>query len=439
MRLPLARFVPKGRFMRRMAVLSGGTLLGQLILVASSPLLTRLFDPHAFGLFAIFNSLNAIAGMVMALRYEFAIPLCRTQREAAAMAAVCLVTTTALSLLSIVAVWAFGPWLAARTGTPALAAWLWLMPPSLFLYGLSLPLDYWSIRDGTIRSNAATRLTQSLGQIAPQLGLGLAGMTGGGGLIIGYCTGFVVRAAHFLHLLPRRHLLRLRRVRAAEIWARAREHWRYPVFTTTSSLCTSITQLLPAVLLAALYGPAVAGLFGLGQRIMDLPVRLLSQATSQVFLGEAARREGAGLYRLFRRTALGFFLVGLAGMAPVLLAGPFLFALVFGEPWRMAGTMMQYLVPLQLARFVVLPISQTLNLVRRQDLHLVSAAINLLALVASFTLSWRLRLDPLPTVLIYSIGSSFSYVLYFLFAARATRAGNGPAPASETAPAGAGE
>ena len=43
--------------MRRMAMLSGGTVLGQLTLVASSPILTRLYGPESFGGFAVFMSL----------------------------------------------------------------------------------------------------------------------------------------------------------------------------------------------------------------------------------------------------------------------------------------------------------------------------------------------------------------------------------------------
>src|SRR3954466_6370135 len=34
---PIRRLIPKSRFLRRIALLSGGTLLGQLVLAASSP------------------------------------------------------------------------------------------------------------------------------------------------------------------------------------------------------------------------------------------------------------------------------------------------------------------------------------------------------------------------------------------------------------------
>jgi lipopolysaccharide exporter len=163
------------------------------------------------------------------------------------------------------------------------------------------------------------------------------------------------------------------------------------------------TQLLPAVFLAVIYGPAVAGWFSLGQRLMGLPVRLVARAASQVFLSEAAQRDRAGVYRLFKRASLRFLALGVLGMAPLLAAGPTLFAWLFGEPWRPAGEIVQALVPLYLTRFVVTPVSQTLNIVGRQDLHLVSSSVDALSLVGCFGLAWWLHLPPVTSVLLYSL------------------------------------
>ena len=59
--------------------------------------------------------------------------------------------------------------------------------------------------------------------------------------------------------LPRRDWLLLRSAQAKAMWLLAVEQWRYPAFSAPSTLLQNATQLLPAVLLAALYGPEVAG------------------------------------------------------------------------------------------------------------------------------------------------------------------------------------
>ena len=60
MRQRLLRLFRRGRFARRLAWLSGGTLLGHLILLITMPLLTRLFTPEEFGLFGVLMALNGI-------------------------------------------------------------------------------------------------------------------------------------------------------------------------------------------------------------------------------------------------------------------------------------------------------------------------------------------------------------------------------------------
>ncbi|HEX6016229.1 MAG TPA: oligosaccharide flippase family protein, partial [Geminicoccaceae bacterium] len=417
-----------------LAVLSSGTLLGQLLLVASSPTLTRLYGPEAFGVLAVFTALSAVLGMAAAMRYEFAVPVA-PEAEVPGLVWVGLAAAALLALLTALGVWVAGPWLAALTATPALAPLLWLLPGVVLLNGLALPLGYWSIRRGTVRVNAANRLIYTGGQVVPQLALGFAG-GGAGALVLGYAAGSVAQLAHLLWTLPAAQRAQLAAVRLRELWPLARRHWHYPAYSAPSALLQAGTQLAPAVLLAALYGPAAAGWFGLGQRVVGLPTKLLANAASQVFIGEAPRLgDDAAVQRLFLRSTGGFALLGLAGLAPVALVGPALFALVFGEDWRAAGTMAALLVPQHLARFVVVPVSQTLNLYRRQDLHLVASIANALAFGLAFGLALPLGLGVMEVVAFYSAGTTIAYLIYLWFAWRVARRGGLDAAAASASTA----
>lgn len=408
------RFSPKllqGRFARRLTLLSGGTFLGQAILMLSSPLLTRLYTPSEFGALAVFTALSSMMIVIMSLRYEYAVPVCREVDDALAVLTVSGIVVTILAMLVGVAVFIGGDPFADMLGLQGFESLIWLLPPMLWLWGLSLPLSAWSIRQGSFRLNAASSLGQFAVQAVAQVGLGVAG-GGAGGLVLGYAMGPLPRLAALSRALSAADRARLINLPLARIWAAAREHWRYPLFSGSSSLLQSASQMLPAVLIAALYGPVAAGLFGLTQRIMGAPVRMLSEAASQVFLGEIARANGTAIYRLFRRTACVFLAAGLVGATPLILAGPSLFAFAFGEPWREGGTLVQLLVPIYLARFVVVPVSQTLNVMGRQHLHLVASLLNMLALGMSFGLGAVLALPMHSTVLLYSAGSTAAFLFY---------------------------
>ena len=408
------------RFLRRVAVLSSGTIVGQLVLLLATPLLTRLYSPAEFGAFAVFSALTAILGTVICLRYEQAIPIV-AEADVAALVGISLASTLLLNLLLAGLVLLAGPALADLMGAPDLAGLLWLLPASMLLWGLTLPLTMVSLRRGAFRGNALNKTLQMGSQAAGQLGLGLAG-TGVGGLVVGYCVGYVVRLGHFLLLLKPAEWRRLRAVRRRQLVQLARAHRAYPLLATPAALLQASTQMLPTVLVALLYGPAMAGWFGLAQRMLELPVRLLGMTTSQVFLTEIGRSDAAVVHRLFVTTSRRFLVLGLIGMAPLLLLGPWLFALVFGEAWRPAGILVQCLVPAQLARFVVVPVSQVLNVLQRQDLHLFAAALNLLAMAASFAAGWWLGLGAATVVLLFSLSSTLAWLVYFLLAWRIARA-----------------
>lgn len=424
----LAKLLPQGRFARRLTILSGGTTLGQGLLILTSPLLTRLFGPEEFGVLAVFSAIAAILCQVTALRYEIALPVLREDEDAAAMAVAGCLTALLWSCLFALALLLFQDPLAARLGIPGFGHVLWFMPPMLLTWGLSLVLAHWSIRRGSFKVNAVSNLALSASQAVGQLALGLLHATATT-LTLGYTLGSLVRSVLLLQALPGTDWALLRRVSLARMWALARAHWHYPVYSGSSALLQSTAQMLPAVFIAILYGPAAAGWFGLGQRVTGMPARMVGEAAAQAFLGEIAQAKGQELHRLFTRTALRLFLLGAVGLSPLLLAGPPLFALIFGEAWRETGMIVQVLIPLHLARFVVTPLAQTLNVTGRQHLHLLASLLGTVALLASFALGALWGLTLLGTLLLYSLGSTLAFLFYWACAWRAARAAARAAPA----------
>ena len=414
------KYIPRGRFTRRLSWLAGGMVVGQFLLVATMPLLTRIYSPDAFGLFGVFAAFVGIVGSIMAGRYEFAIPLSTQDEEAAALAVAGTVVTCILTALAAILVWAFGEPLARATSMPGLASLMWLLPPTLFLTGIGQPLEYWSIRRDTLRINAATRVAQYGGQAVGQAALGIAG-AGPIGLVLGYGLGYLTRAALFVASLTRNDLRIFATTRPMKVREVAWSMRRYPLLTTISSIVKSLTQFLPTILFATLFGPAVAGGFDLAQRLLSVPVRLVGGAASQVFLAEASQHSVAELQRLFKKTVSRFLLIGMFGMAPILFAGPQLFAFVFGEPWREAGAFAQALILLQLARFVQVPTSQSFNILGRQDLELKTAILGAISLAGSFWVITLLNAGPVTALLIYSVASGASHLVMLYVAWQITR------------------
>jgi hypothetical protein len=54
--------VQVGSVARNMVVVGGATAIGQGALVLASPLLTRLYDPQAFGLLSVYSAVLSVLG-----------------------------------------------------------------------------------------------------------------------------------------------------------------------------------------------------------------------------------------------------------------------------------------------------------------------------------------------------------------------------------------
>jgi O-antigen/teichoic acid export membrane protein len=404
LRMPhrLRRLVPASSFLRKWLLLASGTLIGQALVVISSPLLTRLFTPEEFGVFAVFAALVGIAATLSGLRYEFAVPLASSDEDAAAIVAVVVLSSGLLAAILAGIVWLIGHWLAGQLNVAELAHWFWLLPPALLIWGVGTALSYWSVRRHTYGLNALNRTVQLGTQTAGQLAMGVVGW-GAPGLILGYLCGYATRLGHFLVRLPPSDRQLLATWQWSRLRAVAREHWRYPAFTLPSSLLARFLQLGPAIIIAAMFGPAMAGFYAVAQRVVGLPIRMLGEAASQVFLGELRGLERPALRQLFLRTLALFGGLALVAMLPLLFFAPPLFHLLLGDGWAEAGIFVQLLTPLYIARFIDVPISQLLNALNRHQIHFFLTTLSTAALLVSFVAAYLLDFSVFETIALLSV------------------------------------
>jgi O-antigen/teichoic acid export membrane protein len=161
-----------------------GAAAGQILVVAATPLLTRLYSPAEFGLLAVFSAIAATLSVISCGRYDLAVALPEDDRDAADLVSV---FATATVVAAVQLFWAAE--IGSTLGAPDLAGYLWLLPVAVMLVGLYQVFSKWAARQRRYRHIATTRVTQAIGTIVIQLGghrygtLALiAGQAGGQGL-----------------------------------------------------------------------------------------------------------------------------------------------------------------------------------------------------------------------------------------------------------------
>lgn len=403
------------RFFRRLALLSGGIAAGQLFLALSTPLLTRLYAPEAFGVFAVIVAILTMFNSVSSMRLEVSLPVCRPETLITGLAA-CLLLAVCMVALLILGIVASEFFLLPPTVGGEIRLALWTVPIAALPAALALPLIYLRVRRGDFRTYGLVRMARLISQGSGQIAFGLAGITQ-----LGLSLGYALGPSTALLLLLRGaggDVRQVMRVRLRQIGAYVREHWRHPVYMTPAALLHEAAQSLPAVLLAAVFSPAAAGFFALSQRILGLPIRFLSQSAAQVLLGEASQASPGEFSKRVRNITRQFALLGTAIVLPMVIIGSDGWEFLFGKRWGEAWSFVAILSPMYILRFVAEATSNILIIATAQYVRLISAITLSISTAASFFIAPHMGFDYVATAAFYSVLCSFTYIGQLIYTHR---------------------
>jgi O-antigen/teichoic acid export membrane protein len=417
--------------LRSAATVALGAGVGQVILLASSPVLSRIFTPEVFGVFGVATSIESVLVVVAALRYEQAIPLPDDDRAGSALVAIGIGCVAVTTVVSAVLLTLLGPALADWTNTPDLAGYLLLVPLVLFFDGVTLVLSYWAVRQARFGRLSASRLSQAAAQVAGQVGLGAISATPGS-LIVGSAAGKVASASVLAANAWRAGQDRVAGVTWSLVRRNARRYRRFPLVSSWSALANSAGLQLPAILAAALFAPAIAGWFLLANRVVAAPMTLFGQASAQAFHGRAAasNRAGEGLRGDLWRLAGQLARLGVLPAVGLVVFGPTLFRVVFGPEWEPAGEYARLLAPAFLAQFVVSPLAPSLAVLERQGWQAGWDLFRLVVVVGSLVVPAQLGWSASDAIALFSAVTVACYVALAVIIDRVVRAADA-APARQ--------
>ncbi len=358
--------------------LVSGTSVAQLITVLSSPIVTRLFAPEAFGLWALFGSITSVIGIVVCLRYELAIMLPEADEEAANLLALSLLLALGTSVATIPAVIFGGQFAARLLKAPALEGVLWAVPPTVLGAGVVVALNYWNSRARRFGRLSTSRVAASAMSTAVQLGAGWSGHANAGGLVASSLAGSAVSVGVLGSQVLRDDGAFFRRsVRWRGIRESLQRHRKFPTYGTTTALLNSASWQLPSILLQYYFSATVVGLYAMGNQLLRVPMNLIGGAISQVFYQQAVEAHRTGrladvVESAFRRLAA----FSLFPMVVLAVVGREIFLVVLGPRWGEAGVYAQILSLWTFFWFISSPLTTLFAVLERQEFALkINAAI----------------------------------------------------------------
>jgi O-antigen/teichoic acid export membrane protein len=405
----LNRLKPKNEFGRNVLTLMTGTILAQAIPIAMAPILTSIYTPNDFGIFAVYLSVLMVLAAIATGRYEVAIMNPHDDTDAKYLVVLSLLMAAILGLILAVLVFFFNGQITVLLNSPQIKEWLYFMPLTVFLIGCHQSFSCWLNRKKQYKHLGQNKILQTGSIAGVQFAEGMMGV-GATGLLSGMIAGWFISALAIAHTFEFERTL----FSSPKIKKIANQYWQYPTLQAPTSLLNTISSQAPVFFLATAYTYSILGFYNLTVRVLSAPAAIISKSIGQVYfqrVSECAKTAPETLVSEILHTAKKLAFISLIIFGPLLFFGKELFYLVFGANWADAGVYAQILAPAIAIKFIVSPISTIFLATNKISLGSLWQTLYFMTSIATLYFASKYNIGTF--LWIYTVHELCLYTLYF--------------------------
>lgn len=376
----------QGGFGRDVTMLMSGTAIGQIIPIAMSPVLTRIFTPSDFALFGTFLSISNILIIVVTGRYDRAIMLPTKRKDALAIVALASAFTIGVCICLFVLFFFFGELISQRLDQPSLEYWLYWVPLLVLFGGFYQILNVFSNRQKKYKLLATSKVVKSGSTVLMNVGVSFLSR-GPFGLIFGNITGqffsFFVLLKNFL----REERTDLYKVRLKNSLKQAKKYRKFPLLDMPSTLMNKSLNDVLVIEINRVFVEVVSGYYVLMRRILAMPISFFVTSFSDVFYQKLSENQDV---EIMARQIEGFMKkLILYFVGPYFLfvyTSPLYVTFIFGENWSELYKLIYIFSPLFFLNIVLSPFGNVLRIINKQEVGLALNLMKSLFIVSVFYL-----------------------------------------------------
>jgi O-antigen/teichoic acid export membrane protein len=250
-------------------------------------------------------------------------------------------------------------WVAAKLNNPRLASWLFFLPLGLVLASISKLCNSWLIRKKEFKASSINKASQKMAETSAQLAFGF--FKTGNGLILGDLTGRLFNAIVSYYQGIRSGLAK-KKISKTTIYSNLKRYSEFPKYGILPSMLNALGGMMPVFIISSYYSVEISGSFNFSRIILSVPFALIASGISQVLMQQVSERrhKNQPVHQEMFSLATTLSVLSVAGVVVLYLAGGPLFALVFGEKWRLSGEYTSILIFSYAVSFIVSPFSVVL-------------------------------------------------------------------------------
>ncbi|HCY7805382.1 TPA: type 8 capsular polysaccharide synthesis protein Cap8K [Staphylococcus aureus] len=385
-------------------ILSSG--IAQVILIITTPIITRLYSPTEFGEFTIFSNIAMILIPIINARYDLLIVNTKNDRSANILSQLSFLISL-LILLILIPIFAISAWL-----YPNFILDFIFIIIMLFLVSLTNIFTNYLNKERKYKVLSLINVFRAGSMALLQIIFGLLAL-GSLGLIIGFSLSYIAGIT-LGYKTFKKHFNIVRD--KEETKALFLENKNQLVYSTPSILLNSLSFSVVVFFIGILYTNTEVGIYGMAIRVLGIPVTIISLGLSKIFMQQA--NDYYIEYGNFRNLLLKFssilVIVSIILYVPLYLFSEELVNILLGHSWVDAITVIKIVIPLFVIRLIVSTVSLSVIVLQKQQLELILQALFLIGTTATFVISKMLNLTFLNFVSINTVVLIVSYMIFFI-------------------------
>lgn len=339
-------------YFKNVIILMSGAGISQVILIAASPILTRLYNPVAFGEYEVFNSAVTLFLALVFLNYDVGIYTERDESLSINALGAAVFVLLSISFLIFVFLILGKNWFARITGFKANEYLEFLIPTYLIFAGGYKLLIAWFIKFGKFKLISKVRILLSVIIISLQISFGLLNL-GYWGLVLSTVSVQIITFFVLFFPFLKFYKIELKSISISKIKSQLIKDKKFPLLVLPGNFLNNFTQNLPAFFLSKI-DPVVLGYYGLSRRIIGFPLSFISSAVQNIFMKDASDEynKTGKTQNSYRKNMFIFIIISGVLFVGILTLSDIWIPIIFGKKWSGASKYMLILSIFYLIRFV---------------------------------------------------------------------------------------
>ncbi|HIA7075233.1 TPA: type 8 capsular polysaccharide synthesis protein Cap8K [Staphylococcus aureus] len=385
-------------------ILSSG--IAQVILIITTPIITRLYSPTEFGEFTIFSNIAMILIPIINARYDLLIVNTKNDRSANILSQISFLISL-LILLILIPIFAISAWL-----YPNFILDFIFIIIMLFLVSLTNIFTNYLNKERKYKVLSLINVFRAGSMALLQIIFGLLAL-GSLGLIIGFSLSYIAGIT-LGYKTFKKHFNIVRD--KEETKALFLENKNQLVYSTPSILLNSLSFSVVVFFIGILYTNTEVGIYGMAIRVLGIPVTIISLGLSKIFMQQANDYyiEHGNFRNLLLKFSSILVIVSIILYVPLYLFSEELVNILLGHSWVDAITVIKIVIPLFVIRLIVSTVSLSVIVLQKQQLELILQALFLIGTTVTFVISKMLNLTFLNFVSINTVVLILAYMIFFI-------------------------